>query len=88
MATKRTKNRAAVALAKLRMVKMTAEERQAVSRQGGLARAENLDAASLSEIGRLGGAKGGKARARSLTPEQRAEIAKKAAEARWGKSAR
>ena len=37
-------------------------------------------------LGRLGGLKGGKARASSLTPEQRTEIAKKAAKARWGKS--
>ncbi|HUA82345.1 MAG TPA: hypothetical protein VMB85_00695 [Bryobacteraceae bacterium] len=33
--------------------------------------------------GRLGGLKGGKARAEMLTPEQRKEIAKKAAKARW-----
>lgn len=33
--------------------------------------------------GRAGGLKGGKARARKLTPEQRAEIAKKAANSRW-----
>lgn len=31
-----------------------------------------------------GGRIGGKARAESLTPEQRKEIARKAAEARWG----
>jgi hypothetical protein len=30
------------------------------------------------------GAKGGKARAQRLTPEQRREIAQKAAQARWG----
>jgi len=36
-------------------------------------------------LGRLGGLKGGKARASKLTPEQRKEIAKKAARARWGK---
>jgi hypothetical protein len=36
-------------------------------------------------LGILGGLKGGKARANKLTPEQRAEIAKKAAEARWSK---
>lgn len=35
-------------------------------------------------LGRLGGKKGGAARAAKLTPEQRAEIAKKAAKARWG----
>jgi hypothetical protein len=34
-------------------------------------------------LGRLGGLKGGKARADALTPERRAEIAKKAADARW-----
>ena len=31
-----------------------------------------------------GGEKGGKARAESLTPEQRSEIASRAARARWG----
>jgi hypothetical protein len=36
-------------------------------------------------LGRLGGKKGGKARAEKLTPEQRSEIAKKAADARWRK---
>ena len=35
------------------------------------------------ELGRLGGKKGGTARAAKLTPEQRAEIAKKAAAKRW-----
>ena len=34
-------------------------------------------------LGRLGGLKGGKARAAKLTPEQRSEIAKKAADKRW-----
>jgi len=34
-------------------------------------------------LGRLGGKKGGKARAEKLTPEQRKEIAKKAAAKRW-----
>jgi hypothetical protein len=37
-------------------------------------------------LGRLGGLKGGKARAASLTAEQRSEIAKKAAEKRWSKN--
>jgi hypothetical protein len=36
-------------------------------------------------LGKLGGLKGGKARAAKLTPEQRAEIARKAAAARWKK---
>lgn len=37
------------------------------------------------ELGRLGGRKGGKARAKKLSAKRRSEIAKKAAEARWGK---
>jgi hypothetical protein len=36
-------------------------------------------------LGRLGGLKGGRARANKLTPKQRQEIAKKAAKARWKK---
>lgn len=35
--------------------------------------------------GKLGGSKGGKLRAEKLSPERRADIARKAAEARWGK---
>ena len=35
------------------------------------------------ELGKLGGIKGGKARAKALTVKQRSEIAKKAAKARW-----
>ncbi len=35
------------------------------------------------ELGRKGGLKGGKARAASMTPEQRSRAAKKAARARW-----
>ena len=38
-------------------------------------------------LGRLGGAKGGKARAEALSPAKRKKIAKKAAEARWKKKA-
>lgn len=37
------------------------------------------------ELGRLGGLKGGKARLEKLTPEQRKEIARKGAKARWSK---
>ena len=46
----------------------------------------NLDAIRLAAaaLGRKGGLKGGKARADSLSPERRAEIARKAAAARWG----
>lgn len=66
MATR--KNQAAVALAKLRMTKMTPEER--------------------SEVARLGGEAGGRARAHKLDPERRREIAKKAAAKRWAGKAK
>jgi len=36
-------------------------------------------------LGRLGGLKGGKARAKSLSPRKRSQIARKAASARWRK---
>lgn len=39
------------------------------------------------ELGRRGGLKGGKARAAKLTPEERAESARRAARARWAKDA-
>jgi len=38
-------------------------------------------------LGHKGGLKGGRARADKLTPEQRREIAKKAAQARWNTKA-
>ena len=46
---------------------------------------ENTKNPAAVALGRLGGLKGGKARANSLTPEQRKEIAKKAAAKRWKK---
>ncbi len=45
---------------------------------------ESKDPAAVA-LGRKGGLKGGKARAESMTPEQRSDAAKKAAEARWNK---
>jgi len=44
--------------------------------------AKNPNAVAL---GKLGGAKGGKARAAKLTKAERVEIAKRAANARWSK---
>jgi hypothetical protein len=38
------------------------------------------------EYARKGGLRGGRARAKALTPRQRSEIARTAAEARWRKS--
>ncbi|MBS1596362.1 MAG: histone H1 [Bacteroidetes bacterium] len=41
--------------------------------------------AAAVALGRLGGLKGGKARAANLSPEKRKAIAKKAAASRWNK---
>jgi hypothetical protein len=46
--------------------------------------AEEKNPAAVA-LGKLGGRKGGKARAEKLSPERRKEIAKKAAKARWAK---
>jgi hypothetical protein len=40
---------------------------------------------AAQELGRLGGSKGGKARAANMTPEERSEAARKAVNARWEK---
>jgi hypothetical protein len=45
---------------------------------------EDKDPAAV-ELGRRGGLKGGKARAKKMTPEQRSDAARKAAQARWQK---
>lgn len=61
--------------------------------QGLIARTEGAEvqedtlSATRAKAGRQGGLKGGTARAAKLTPEQRSEIAKKAAAKRWGKLA-
>ena len=47
-------------------------------------REETLKAEPVNEFARAGGLKGGKARALKLTQEQRIQIAKKGAAARWG----
>jgi hypothetical protein len=52
-----------------RLVKEGTEEREEPSR--------------AQANGRIGGLNGGKARAEKLSPEQRSEIARKAARARW-----
>lgn len=42
-----------------------------------------IEESKLSKHGRLGGEKGGSARAEKLSPLRRSEIAKEAADARW-----
>jgi hypothetical protein len=63
------------------------EHLESIASRGGQARGEKLSVARKQAIGRKGGKLGGKARADSLTKEERKEIAKKAAAARWGKKA-
>lgn len=55
---------------------------QAVSADQGQSSAE---AQPMASLGRLGGLKGGRARAAKLSAEKRSAIAKKAATARWRK---
>lgn len=53
----------------------------------GEAKEENINGnknPNAVELGRLGGLKGGKARADKLTAEERKKIAAKAAKKRWG----
>lgn len=45
-----------------------------------------LELSVKAQAGKLGGLKGGKARADALTPERRKEIARKAAKTRWAKT--
>lgn len=45
---------------------------------------EGKDPAAVA-LGRKGGLKGGRARADRMTPEQRSEAARKAAQARWAR---
>ena len=47
-------------------------------------REASLEIGPINEFARAGGLKGGKARALKLTKEERVQIAKKAAAARWG----
>src|SRR5690349_6967837 len=49
-------------------------------------RAEDQRDPKAVERGRLGGQSGGKSRAAKLSPEERQQIARKAAAARWSKS--
>ena len=48
---------------------------------------EDKRAPAAVELGRRGGAKGGKARAAAMTERQRKASARKAAQARWSKKA-
>ncbi len=57
---------------------------EAIGDPGPLTSEGNKNPAAVA-LGRLGGLKGGTARAKALSAKKRSEIAKKAAVARWGK---
>jgi len=57
---------------------------QAIGEPGGLATTGKKNPAAVA-LGRLGGLKGGKARAKSMSARKRSAIAKKAATVRWSK---
>jgi len=60
------------------IVRLSTEEPQEKSKRSPISQ-------YLSEIGKKGGLKGGKARAAKLSAQKRKQIARKAAETRWGK---
>ena len=65
--------------------KRPADANQLAKRVVDIATGEEADSKPL-ESARQGGLRGGPARAKTLTPEQRAEIASTAATARWKKA--
>lgn len=79
---KRKKKEHDFAVTAFRVVQETTGQAEPEETQPESSKGKNPHAVAL---GRLGGLKGGKARAAKMTPEQRREIAKKAALARWNK---
>lgn len=72
-------------------VKLPADTNKRAKSIVDIATGENQETSQVDEVkaaaaalGRLGGMKGGKARANALSPKKRSEIAKAAAAARWG----
>ena len=69
----------------LERLKQTSQERERLCGRGCSAMGEQSVKEYLARIGRKGGLKGGKARARKLSADRRSEIARKAAQARWAR---
>jgi hypothetical protein len=70
-------------LAKSIVDELTADVDDTIANEPELKPQKNLAAVAL---GRLGGLKGGKARAEKLSPKRKKAIATKAAQARWSKA--
>jgi len=66
----------------LRVVEEATKDKETIEVESITIEGKNPNAVAL---GRLGGLKGGKARAQKLSPDQRKEIAQKAAKKRWEK---
>ena len=66
----------------LRVVEEATKDKDTITIEEVKIEGKNPNAVAL---GRLGGLKGGKARAQKLSPDQRKEIAKRAAKKRWGR---
>ena len=71
------KNPLAVGLAKLRMKKMSSEERSAVGRAGAAARNRNLTPEERSAIARRAGKAGGRGRKKQAQPHPRSGSTRK-----------
>jgi len=82
MANKRKKKDSDFAVNAFRVVQEATGQTEPKQANSSSSEGKNPNAVAL---GRLGGLKGGKARAAKMTPEQRKEIAKIAASARWRK---
>jgi hypothetical protein len=65
-----------------RIVEQATKDKEIIEVESVTIERKNPNAVAL---GRLGGLKGGKARAEKLSPEKRKEIAQKAAKKRWDK---
>lgn len=84
--SKRKKRDHDFAVTAFRVVEEATEESSGVATIGEESTETAAKNPNAVALGRLGGKKGGKARAAKLTSEQRSEIARKAAQARWSKS--
>ena len=72
------------AVTAFRVVQKATEQTEPVTKEEKPTSVEEKNPNAVA-LGRLGGLKGGKARASKLTPEKRKEIARLAANARWKK---
>ena len=83
--TKKKKPESDVNVTAFQILQAVTGEPAAISLQGKPAKKKNMPEKNPAAValGRLGGLKGGKARAEKLSPKKRTAIAKKAAKLRW-----